>query len=379
MTRFQTNLIFLLFFSSLFAGCVNSDNEETQIWTGSVVTTPEYACEVFQSRCDYDTSGDRPVLRLTGMRGDFRDNPGSSLFTIKNIESDIVIEDVQVLGGGLGRFYYYDCDGCRLILRNISIDGKLLNGTSDPDTEFILVYPQRPDIRQYAQIDITIENATVQDIGSPSALKTTGNVVVRNFTYLNGAGGVMVFDPRSVRMDGFSGSVPEGSPFLFQNVSSVHLTNGRVSDSAFGMTVTYLYSGRGDLYMENVTIVDTQHVGLYLYKMKGHMEAMTFRDNAKSWKTVCDPSALCTTGVDLRIRNSTFEGNHYFGLLSGPEDIVDARYNWWGDANGPTIGVQTGIIIGNETGPIHTPHSKGDAVDPYATVYPWLEAPPEEA
>jgi hypothetical protein len=50
----------------------------------------------------------------------------------------------------------------------------------------------------------------------------------------------------------------------------------------------------------------------------------------------------------------------------GSEEVIDLRYNWWGDPSGPYNGQVN-------------PEGRGAGVQARARVYPWLEAPPKRA
>jgi hypothetical protein len=54
-------------------------------------------------------------------------------------------------------------------------------------------------------------------------------------------------------------------------------------------------------------------------------------------------------------------GNAEFGVANDGREIVDATYNWWGDASGPYHGTLN-------------PHGTGDAVSDNVDFEPWLEA-----
>ncbi len=107
----------------------------------------------------------------------------------------------------------------------------------------------------------------------------------------------------------------------------------------------------------------------------GNLNYATVR-NAYTGTTISggQVNATCTTftnnqgGVQVEsfgtptvvITNSTISGNGGIGVVNDNSTQVDARYNWWGDAGGPS-----------GSGP-----GSGDAISGDVLYSPWLSAPP---
>lgn len=71
----------------------------------------------------------------------------------------------------------------------------------------------------------------------------------------------------------------------------------------------------------------------------------------------------CNNGAHPVLRYNTFEGNAKYGVENkDSNNIIDAEYNWWGDATGPYH-------------PDSNPGGLGDTVSDYVDFIPWLDHP----
>jgi parallel beta-helix repeat protein len=128
----------------------------------------------------------------------------------------------------------------------------------------------------------------------------------------------------------------------------------------------YLYGADNSLVLGN-SIYDNDAIGLLVRKSSNvAVEKNGFYNNDDSDDTKYVGSAgiwLTSDASSVEIHSNCIAGNADFGAKNEAATLVDADYNWWGDASGPYH-------------PTSNSGGLGDPVSDNVDFYPWLEQEP---
>ncbi len=240
-------------------------------------------------------------------------------------------------------------------------------------------------------------DSTVIDIFCCLGFRTT---IISGFTIQNGAttwsgGGIRAFKSDVVIHNNHitHNAAPWRGAGMYLELSSVEVTGNVIEQNASLIGAGLCATGYGSIIRDNTILNNTaDSLGGGIH---ASLENITIRDNlitqntaiygggifldTPSWwatslivsNTISDNDAsilgggiYCEDieGTQLSFLLNNIQGNQNYGLYNQDTILIDAEYNWWGDASGPYH-------------PLLNPGGLGDSVSDYVDFIPWAQSP----
>jgi len=146
-------------------------------------------------------------------------------------------------------------------------------------------------------------------------------------------------------------------------VSSVSITSNTITNSTS-------YGIQGYEHTDTIAITSNTITGCYEDGIYVKGTAYTIKKNVVTGN-IGDGIDVETTSASHLINYNDIYDNTGYGVNVGSDvSTVDARYNWWGSATGPTYTAATGASV-----TVSNPGGTGDNITDRVTYYEWLYKP----
>jgi parallel beta-helix repeat protein len=241
------------------------------------------------------------------------------------------------------------------------------------------------------------DNNITTNINGVNIIKSP-NIIVKNNTISNDAFGIYLFDSNYTEINNNDINNCTGGVSTYKS-SNITIEYNTMSYNAGGIRsnysssivryndISYNVDGIAEIYysnttMGNNTITHNNHAGI----TNAVYSNITIDNNSISFNQIgvlCSNYAISTitfnnitfntfgiesySGSNATIHLNNIENNDNFGVYNDDSSIIlDAKYNWWGDVDGPSP-------------PPNYPSGYGDKVSPYVDYSQWKTNSIEEA
>jgi hypothetical protein len=216
---------------------------------------------------------------------------------------------------------------------------------------------------------------------STSAAFTEGTI--GNNTFTNGGGYSVAstdaaIDVTATTSKAISGITISGNTITGQKGKGIYLDGGdsthKVSSiSITGNTITKAtsYGIQGcDEYTDTIAITSNTITGCYGDGIDVYGTAYTIKKNVVTGNLGDGIDVEYTSASHLINYNDIYNNTGYGVNVRSSVTTVNTRYNWWGDASGPTYTAATGASV-----TVSNPEGTGENITDRVTYYEWLYQP----
>ena len=230
---------------------------------------------------------------------------------------------------------------------------------------------------------ITVQNCVFNYIYNRGVMLTSTNAAftngtISNNTFTNGGGSDVAdtdaaIDIRAPGTKAISGITISGNTITSQKGKGIYLAGQSTykvsSVSITGNTITKptSYGIQGYTYTDTVAITSNTITGCYDDGIDIKGTAFTIKKNTIT-SNLGDGIDVETTSASHLINYNDIYNNTGYGInVRSDVSTVNAKYNWWGDATGPTYVAATGASV-----TVSNPNGTGDNITDRVTYYEWL-------
>jgi len=215
---------------------------------------------------------------------------------------------------------------------------------------------------------------------STSAAFTEGTISNNNFT--NGGGDPPASDDAAIDVTAasdhaISGITISGNTITSQKGKGIYLAGQDAtytvsSVSITGNTVTKAtsYGIQGGEHTATVAIISNTVTGCYSDGIYVYGTAYTIKKNVVTDNLGDGIDVEVTSSSHLINYNDIYDNTGYGVNGLSSVTTVDTKYNWWGDASGPTYTAATGASVD-----VSNPEGTGENITDRVTYYEWLYQP----
>ncbi len=235
---------------------------------------------------------------------------------------------------------------------------------------------------------ITVQNCVFNYIYNRGVMLTSTNAAftngtISNNTFTNGGGSSpastdAAIDIRATASYAISGITISGNTITDQKGKGIYLDGGDATHKVSSVSITSntitsatSYGIQGyDSLTDTIAITSNTITGCYEDGIYVKGTAYTIKKNTVTGN-IGDGIDVGTTSASHLINYNDIYDNTGYGVnvLSGVS-TVDAKYNWWGDASGPTYTAATGASVD-----VSNPEGTGENITDRVTYYEWLYKP----
>jgi len=263
----------------------------------------------------------------------------------------------------------------------ITIDGITFDRLRSGTVFSYGVYDQSADY-------ITVQNCVFSYIYNRGVMITSTNAAftegtISNNTFTNGGGDPpastdAAIDVTATTSHAISGITISGNTITGQKGKGIYLDGGddthKVSSiSITGNTITTAtsYGIQGcDAYIDTIAITSNTITGCYGDGIYVYGTAYTVKKNVVTDNLGDGIDVELTSSSHLINYNDIYDNTGYGVNISSSVTTVDTKYNWWGDASGPTYTAATGASVD-----VSNPEGIGENITDRVTYYEWLYQP----
>jgi hypothetical protein len=215
---------------------------------------------------------------------------------------------------------------------------------------------------------------------STSAAFTDGTI--SNNTFTNGGGSDVAstdaaIDIRATASYAISGITISGNTITGQKGKGIYLAGysssykvSSVSITSNTITTATSYGIQGYTYTDTIAITSNTVTGCYQDGLDIQGTAYTIKKNTVT-DNLGDGIDMELTSASHLINYNDIYDNIGYGVNVRPAvSTVNAKYNWWGDASGPTYTAATGASVD-----VSNPEGTGENITDRVTYYEWLYQP----
>jgi len=214
---------------------------------------------------------------------------------------------------------------------------------------------------------------------SSSAAFTNGTI--SNNTFANGGGSSpastdAAIDIRASASYAISGITISGNTITGQKGKGVYLAGdstynvSSVSITSNTITTATSYGIQGYTHTATFTITSNTITGSYADGIDVQGTAYTIKKNTVTGSLGDGIDVELTSASHLINYNDIYNNTGYGVNVRSDVSTVDARYNWWGSATGPTYTAATGASVD-----VSNPEGAGENITDRVTYYEWLYNP----
>jgi len=234
---------------------------------------------------------------------------------------------------------------------------------------------------------ITVQNCIFNYIYNRGVMLTSANAAftngtISNNTFSNGGGSDVTgtdtaIDIRASASYAISGITISGNTITRQKGKGIYLAGysssykvSSVSITSNTITTATSYGIQGYTYTDTIAITSNTITGCYQDGIDIQGTAYTIKKN-KVTGNLGDGIDVETTSASHLINYNDIYNNTGYGInVRSSVSTVNAKYNWWGDASGPTYTAATGASID-----VSNPEGTGENITDRVTYYEWLYKP----
>jgi len=234
---------------------------------------------------------------------------------------------------------------------------------------------------------ITVQNCVFDYIYNRGIMLTSTNAAftdgtISNNTFTNGgdsdvAGTDAAIDIRATADYAISGITISSNTITGQKGKGIYLDGGdathKVSSvSITGNTITTAtsYGIQGYTYTATFTITSNTVTGCYQDGIDVQGTAYTIKKNVVTGNLGDGIDMEATSASHLINYNDIYNNTGYGVNVRSSVSTVNTKYNWWGDASGPTYTAATGASVD-----VSNPEGTGENITDRVTYYEWLYQP----
>jgi len=230
---------------------------------------------------------------------------------------------------------------------------------------------------------ITVQNCVFNYIYNRGVMLTSTNAAftngtISNNTFTNGGGDPpastdAAIDIRASASYAISGITISGNTITGQkgkgvylagdstyNVSSVSITSNTITNATS-------YGIQGYTHTDTISIISNTITGSYEDGIDVQGTAYTIKKNAVTGNLGDGIDVEATSASHLINYNDIYNNTGYGVNVRSAVSTVDAKYNWWGSATGPTYTAATGASVD-----VSNPEGTGENITDRVTYYEWL-------
>jgi hypothetical protein len=209
------------------------------------------------------------------------------------------------------------------------------------------------------------------------------NGAISNSTFTNGGGYSVAstdaaIDVTATTSNTISGITISGNTITGQKGKGIYLDGGNATNkvssvSITGNTITRAtsYGIRGnDEYTDTISITSNTVTGCYEDGIYVNGTAYTIKKNVVTDNLGDGVDVETTSSSHLINYNDIYDNTGYGVYVLSSVSTVNAKYNWWGDASGPTYTAATGASV-----TLSNPEGTGENITDRLTYYEWLYQP----
>ncbi len=215
---------------------------------------------------------------------------------------------------------------------------------------------------------------------STSAAFTEGTISGNTFT--NGGGDPpastdAAVDVRASASYAVSSITISGNTITGQKGKGIYLAGNSSTYTVSSITITgntitsaTSYGLQGDTYTATVSVTGNSLTGGYSDGIYVSGTAYTIKKNVITGNLGDGVDVELTSSSHLINYNDIYDNTGYGVYVPSSVSTVDGRYNWWGDASGPSYTAATGASV-----TVSNPEGTGENITDRVTYYEWLYKP----
>jgi parallel beta-helix repeat protein len=261
----------------------------------------------------------------------------------------------------------------------VTIDGITFDRLRSGTVFNYAVYDQSADY-------ITVQNCIFNYIYNRGIMLTSTNAAftngtISNNTFSNGGGSSpastdAAIDLRASASYAISGITISGNTITNQKGKGIYLDGSSsykvssISITSNTITKPTSYGIQGYTYTDTVAITSNTITGCYGDGIDVKGTAYTIKKNIVTGNLGDGIDMELTSASHLINYNDIYNNTSYGVNVRSSVSTVNAKYNWWGSATGPTYTAATGASVD-----VSNPGGTGDNITDRVTYYEWLYKP----
>ena len=235
---------------------------------------------------------------------------------------------------------------------------------------------------------ITVQNCVFNYIYNRGVMLTSTNAAfidgtISNNTFINGGGDPPANDDAAIDITvpegtkAISGITISGNTITDQKGKGIYLAGydatyklSSVSITSNTITTATSYGIQGYTYTDTIAITSNTITGCYGDGIDVQGTAYTIKKNVVTDNLGDGIDMELTSASHLINYNDIYDNTGYGVNVRSSVTTVNTKYNWWGDASGPTYTAATGASVD-----VSNPEGTGENITDRVTYYEWLYQP----